>query len=612
MSTTSTPGSDTADRDIQSASCAHISAMANTSECQLQALAANLPGIIYQLIQFPDGSRAFPYVSSGCRELWELEPEAIQQDVRLVWNRIHPDDLPELEAAIADSAEQLSIYSAEYRLITPSGIKWFQATSRPQRLRDGGILWNGMLLDISDRKAAEQALQHREARKSEERFQHLAAAVPGAIFEFILQPDGTNYFSYISPTGCRALYEQEPEQVLYDTVRAFAAVHPDDAQKASDVMLTSARTLQIARTQIRHFTPSGQLKWVDTSAQPQRQPDGSVVWNGLMIDSTEHKRIEAEVQQQSQRSQLLAELTLKIRQVLQIQDILQTTVTEVRQLLHSDGVMVYQFNQNGSGLIRTESVCKGCPSLAGRNSNFALIPPHYWQMLSFGASQEQIFRLEDSDRSDLNPELIELIQNAGFKAMLVVPIMQQQTLWGLLIVHQFDSPRQWSQFEVELLKQLADQVSIALAQAQLLDALQVSEAKYRNLVEQTNDIVWEVDRNLTFIYVNPQARKILGYEAAAILGKTPLELKSAATRRFGILTKRYTAQPRSCTNVETALRHQAGHEVILESSGAPIFDQAGVLQGYRGMSRDITKRKQVETGILEALVKERELQRISA
>jgi PAS domain S-box-containing protein len=839
------------------------SASATTGECNLQAIATNLPGIIYQLIQFPDGSRAFAYISTGCRDLWELEPDAIQQDVRSLWNLIHPDDLPRLEAAIAHSAEQLSICSVEYRLITPSGkLKWFQSTSRPERLQSGEILWNGLLLEISDRKVAEQLLQQSEAkfralvenssdiiyvrdlegtftyvspqvtpilgydleeligqkvwsiihpddraigqnnsenvlqsgqstvgqevrvqrkdgnwcwmtvnfslvqdadgqtvgfqgiardvsqrirlqealrqsqqllqlvldripqtivwkdrnlvyqganhnfiqsaglssteasigktdsempwgetaanerhsdrsvlesgqavlnwveriqqadgalswtktckvplrdatdrvigilctveditylketeealRKSEERFQHLVAAVPGAIFEFILQPDGANYFSYISAKGCRAIYDREPEQVLYDTVREFARVHPDDVQKAADAMLTSATTLQISRSQIRHFTPSGQLKWVYTSAQPHRQPDGSVVWNGVMIDSTEHKRIEAEMLQQSQRSQLLAELTLKIRQVLQLQDILQTTVTEVRQLLQSDRVIVCQFSPDASGKIHAESVREGCSSRPKQISDSALLPPHYWQQF-FGTLQETIFLLEDSERSSLDPEVIALIQNTDIKAMLVVPIVQQQTLWGLLMIQQFDAPRQWSQFEVELLKQLADRVSIALAQAQLLNALQVSETKFRNLVEQTNDIVWELDRDFAFVYVNPQIHKILGYEAATILGKTPLALKSGArARRFRILTQRYISQPRSFTNVETTLRHQAGHEVILESSGAPIFDRAGELQGYRGMSRDITERKQVEIEMLKALVKERELNQLKS
>jgi GAF domain-containing protein len=77
---------------------------------------------------------------------------------------------------------------------------------------------------------------------------------------------------------------------------------------------------------------------------------------GSHTDITERKRAEEELQRQNVRSQLFAEVTLKIRQSLHIQEILQTTVTEVQRIFQTDRVLIFQFGPNGIGKIVTEAV----------------------------------------------------------------------------------------------------------------------------------------------------------------------------------------------------------------------------------------------------------------
>jgi PAS domain S-box-containing protein len=130
------------------------------SEARFQKLAANMPGAIYQLLLRPDGSMAMVYISSGCRDLYELEPEAIQEDYERLWSLIHPDDLVALQESILVSAETFTPRNHEARIITPSGkLKWIQSVSRPERLEGGEILWDGLLLDITQRKQTEEQLQ---------------------------------------------------------------------------------------------------------------------------------------------------------------------------------------------------------------------------------------------------------------------------------------------------------------------------------------------------------------------------------------------------------------------------------------------------------------------
>jgi PAS domain S-box-containing protein len=126
------------------------------SEARFQKLAANIPGVIYEFVRHRDGSTAFEYMSSACRQILELPPERIIENAALAFEDIHPDDIQGLFQATDISAETLEPFTCEWRILPPSGkLKWVQAKSRPERRDSGEIIWYGVLFDISDRKRAE-------------------------------------------------------------------------------------------------------------------------------------------------------------------------------------------------------------------------------------------------------------------------------------------------------------------------------------------------------------------------------------------------------------------------------------------------------------------------
>jgi len=140
------------------------------SEARFQKLAANVPGTIYQFVMYPDGTESFSYISPGCRELFELEPEEIQLDIATIFNLIHPDDYSDFKQSILISAKSLQPLNHQHRIITPSGrLKWVQAQSRPEKQTRGDIVWDGVVTDITDRKQADE-----ERRQSEALYRELA------------------------------------------------------------------------------------------------------------------------------------------------------------------------------------------------------------------------------------------------------------------------------------------------------------------------------------------------------------------------------------------------------------------------------------------------------
>ncbi|WP_293098688.1 PAS domain S-box protein [Moorena sp. SIOASIH] len=198
----------------------------------------------------------------------------------------------------------------------------------------------------------------------------------------------------------------------------------------------------------------------------------------VVDDITDRKLAEQELQRQNQRSQLFSEITLKIRQSLQLEQILQTAVTEVQQFLKADRVVLFQLSFDGWGKVVQEAVVPGWPIMLGQSIEDPCFHEEYLEQYRQG----RVSNICDLENSDIRACHVEMLQQFRVKANLVVPIQQQDKLWGLLIAHQCANPRQWTNFESELLQQLADQIAIALAQAQLLG----TETRQRQELARSN------------------------------------------------------------------------------------------------------------------------------
>jgi len=185
---------------------------------------------------------------------------------------------------------KMSSCSIEKRYICKDGTaQWVNLTLSLVRNDQGIPLYAiGIVEDIQNRKQAEIAL-----RNSELRFQQLAANMPGVIYRYILHLDGRDEFTYVSP-GCRELWGIEPEVAMQDAGRVWQLVHPDEIEGFRQSVERSLQTLQTWRHEHRLITPTGAIRWSQGIAKPEKQPNGDVVWEGLLIDISDRKRIEAE------------------------------------------------------------------------------------------------------------------------------------------------------------------------------------------------------------------------------------------------------------------------------------------------------------------------------
>jgi len=129
-----------------------------------QRFQANIPGMVYLLTLRQDGSYSFPYVNAASRQLFDLEPEALMRDGALLFGLIHPDDKARHAESIRRSAETLQTLREELRHIVNGEVRWYECIARPELQINGEILWDGIMLEITERKRAEEGLRESEAK----------------------------------------------------------------------------------------------------------------------------------------------------------------------------------------------------------------------------------------------------------------------------------------------------------------------------------------------------------------------------------------------------------------------------------------------------------------
>ncbi|MEA5599952.1 AAA family ATPase [Nostoc sp. UHCC 0252] len=273
------------------------------SEIRFQNLTNNIPGMVYQFRLAADGSTSTPYVSSGCFDLYGLEPELVMAGTHSLYDMNHPDDQGAIAQAIAYSAQNLTPFDIECRIMLPSGtVKWIQSLARPERQVDGAIVWDGVMIDISDvynelrlRKQAEASLaKEREflnaiihnitdgivvcdANGKLTLFNKATREFHGLPLESLPAEEWAEYFDLYQPDGQTPLLKTE--------IPLFRALQGEIVENAEMVIAPKHGSTRI-------LLASGQAIF-----DPAGNKAGAVV---VMRDISERKQAELALQQKSQ------------------------------------------------------------------------------------------------------------------------------------------------------------------------------------------------------------------------------------------------------------------------------------------------------------------------
>jgi PAS domain S-box-containing protein len=411
------------------------------------------------------------YLSPQWKRRLGYQVQEIENTYQSFEQLIHPQDLPRVRDAIANHfAGNSPTYEVEFRMRSKMGEwKWTLARAKLTERDESGnpVRMTGTHKDISDRKAVEIALQQSQAR-----LQKLAANIPGMLYEFVRQADGAYGFAYVS-SGCRDIMEWEPEEILHDINLCFEQIHPEDIRRIYHSIETSARTLEPWVWQGRMITPSGKVKWVQGGARPERHANGDILWHGLLVDVSDRKQVEIELEtakaaleRQIQRVLLQERITQEIRSSLRPQQIFQTAADQIGQAFGANRCLIHtyieypipqipfvaQYEQSSTGTISYPEI----PVVGNPHAQLVL-------------AQDQAVASDNVYTDPLLEPAIHLCQQIGLKSMVAVRTSYHQKPNGLIALHQYDFFRHWTPEEIETLEAVAAQVGIAIAQANLLE-----------------------------------------------------------------------------------------------------------------------------------------------
>jgi len=209
------------------------------------------------------------------------------------------------------------------------------------------------------------------------------------------------------------------------------------------------------------------------TAEPTFSDLEQAIQQGLM----EYQQLQDLIKQQAEREHLVLAIANKIRQSLDLDYILDTLVTEVRQVLECDRLFLFQFDDQWAGEVTVESVSDPAYSILGEWIDEPCFRNEYVKLYRQG----RIRAIDDITQVGLHPCHLELLQRYQVKSNLVLPILYQDDLWGLMIAHQCDAVRHWQPSAITLLKEIAVQGAIAIHQGELYQDLQSANANLEQL-----------------------------------------------------------------------------------------------------------------------------------
>lgn len=561
--------------------------------------------------------------SSGHEQLFGLEPGTFDGTYEAFAACVYPEDREAITLAVEQARLDHQDYAHQFRVIWADGsIHWIEGKGKFFYDADGReVRMLGTVVEISDRVNREAQLRLLES---------VVITTNDAVVITEAEPfdEPGPRIVYVNPAFTR-MTGYTLEEVLGKTPRILQGEKTERAALAR--IRTALQNWQPVRVDLINYHKDGSQFWVELSIVPVADEKGWYTnWVAVQRDITERKLAEAALQQlnqeleirvqqrtqalehsqaalqqQMERERLMMAITQQIRQSLELTDILNTSVSQVQELLVADRVVVYRIWADYTGTVIAEAVAPEWPKIANITLAEEAFPEHCRQSYAQG----KVFTLTDRLTAEtLVPCMAEFLEQIQVRAELVVPILQQNSLWGLLITHQCSQPREWQPWEIELIQQLANQMAIAIQQSQLYQqlqdelrerqqvaaALRQSEAEFRSLSENSPVGIFRIDAQGRFTYTNPCCQAICGYTFEEALGEGWLQFVHLKDQEWLMVQWSQAISEQQEFSAEVRYIHKDGTIHFAQMRTSPLFRTSSQLIGHVGTVEDVTERRAIE------------------
>ncbi|MCT7967065.1 PAS domain S-box protein [Laspinema sp. D1] len=477
---------------------------------------------------------------------------------------IHPSDRDRVFQEWNQSVKEQLPFQSEFRFLDENGTErwvWGQAVcQRDKDCKESDYV--GTIADITERKRMEEALQQAndeletrvqnrtfELRQALEQLQReslerklVAEAlhqsqerlngILQSIDDVVWSVSGTtSEVLYLSP-AVETIY-QRPSFAFFENFNLWQEViYPKD-RSVVDLAFKSSLETGSTDLEYRIVRPSGEVRWLRQRTRVVRDRDGNPLRiDGIASDITDRKQAEAKLRKSESRYRKLAKqealinrLTDQIRNSLEIDTILETAVSEIRSLLQVDRCLFIWYRPQGSGNI-TASHNGSTPTLSpcwevvkeSHNPDLTSLLGYYptdpESCLMAKLLNRETIQVDDVRQSQ-NPDYQKLQTVWGYQAFVALPIQTLNGEIGLVSCGHCQGPRPWSDRELLLLKAIANQVAIAISQAELYTRATDSARHAREKAQQLQHTLRELQKTQTQL-IQTEKMSSLGQMVAGV------------------------------------------------------------------------------------------------
>ncbi len=482
-----------------------------------------------------------------------------------------------------------------------------------------------LIRDLSQKKAAEAALQ-----RSEDRLSQLAANVPGVVYQWKLDTQGRVFFTFLSEGAADVFGKNYARLVNFDMVSVIEkGTGAEDRAAFWESVQRSAREMSPWKWLERLQSSSGEI-WLDCRARPTAQPDGSILWDGMMLDVTAHMGVEEELRRA--QAELEARVERRTRQLALSNEALQSEVAERKQaeaMLRTRARQqeaIADLSQHALQGAEMSILLRGAASLVAATLDVEVAAivqdAPQGERVGYGVAWNSDLPQQATENTGLmqressvlgsvldggQPAIIkdwaaqdrfqmpEMLREKGLRSSIYAPIPSENGIFGVFTVHSTQAGRLAIQ-DMNFVTAMAHVLATVIDRRRMEDALTESRARLQAVLNNTSNMIYLKDLSGRYVLTNhslEQVNQEVHPDAPPILGSRPADfLAEEAVTMLSEHDAQVLASGQACTFEET-FEVPEGLRYFLATK-FPLFDQHGAVSGIGGIATDITERKSFE------------------
>ena len=559
-------------------------------ESQLRSIGDNLPNSeIYQLIDHPDGSFRFSYISAAVERLCGFTPEQVYQNPALVIEHIVEEDRAHYFTAIAEARRAQSVFEIEVRQRTASGaLRWAHFNATPRLQPDSSIIWDGIVTDVTARKQAEERL-----RTIEQQMQLIMRTIPDM---FWLKDLDGRYLLASDVLG--AFHGHSSHAFIGKTIAEIGNPRTIERVAIGDSMLIDNGDqihLEWSVQQGEH------IRWFDTRRTLVRDTQGNpMAIMGLARDITTRKQAEAALAQQLRYAEALSYCAQTLlHQEISVEESWAAVIEALEALRSATEVSrlaVFRYNDQGleqSPRLIAAAMAPDLPPVVVPIGALSDAPLGFIEAMRagdwFGGPTAGSF----ADGS-----LFErMFAQSGTRSYLALPIIVSGQWWGHIALSDCSQPREWDAPTIQLLRTAAEMVGAFVQRTETTKALRAREVLLRDVARMAQIGGWDQDLATGVIHRSEELLKIYELSGGTQPSRadiqryySPDDLKRLDTALA------VCAQNGTPWDEEILITTHLGNRRWVRTQGQAVWVEGRIVR-LQGTLQDITRRKEADLAL---------------